>query len=179
MYMVNILMVEAETGGFDTGISRSGMFTSDEIVDQKYLELIKDIPLLEGCEWSYNINEIDQGKMDEKLIKTAHPILPDSIELIVNGVKQKIGSDFNISEGNTIHLMKPTPIILEGWISVEDRPPPQGQPVFGIDDECEGVPYTFIHFHGFAGDIFVKYESRGQKAKPTHWLPFTVKMPEK
>ena len=57
LYRVNILMVEAETGGFDTGISRSGMFTSDEIVDQKYLELIKDIPLLEGCEWSYNIND--------------------------------------------------------------------------------------------------------------------------
>ena len=52
-------MVEDETGGFTTGIGRSGIFTEEEIKEDKHKELIKGIEMIEGCYWSYNIEWLD------------------------------------------------------------------------------------------------------------------------
>lgn len=46
-------MVEKETGGFVSGISRSGDYSEQEFNNKKYLELIYGIEILENCEWDF------------------------------------------------------------------------------------------------------------------------------
>ena len=55
---VNFKMCEDETGGFTTGISCTGVFTNSEIEQGKHNELIKDIELIDGCSWYYEITKI-------------------------------------------------------------------------------------------------------------------------
>lgn len=54
------LMVENKTGGFTTGIARTGIFTDAEIKEGKHKELIKGIKLIKGCYWTYSINPQDK-----------------------------------------------------------------------------------------------------------------------
>lgn len=56
--IVSYMMVENETGGFTTGIGVKGEFTEQEFNNGKHKELIKDIPLIDGCYWTYHLKWI-------------------------------------------------------------------------------------------------------------------------
>lgn len=47
-------MVDSLTGEPTTGFSYSGLYFEDEINDNKHKELMKEIPLINGCEWFYS-----------------------------------------------------------------------------------------------------------------------------
>jgi hypothetical protein len=50
---ITAFMVEKETGGYVSAISKSGDYSEQEFKDKKYLELIEGIEVLENCEWDY------------------------------------------------------------------------------------------------------------------------------
>lgn len=71
-------------------------------------------------------------------------------------------------------------ILLEGWISVEDRLPDTCDAVFVLDDPNPGWLYIGNYWDKKRGWTVVgDDEYEGEITVPTHWLPFTVKMPEK
>lgn len=73
---------------------------------------------------------------------------------------------------------EPKPIILEGWISVEDRLPDGNRG----DVLCLDAKYDDVYIAGFTRvDENCHYfmDPHAEFMTPTHWLPFTVKMPEK
>ena len=57
MIEVHYMMVENDTGGFTTGISRTATFTGKEIESKEYEKLIEGIELLEGCYWCYSMKK--------------------------------------------------------------------------------------------------------------------------
>ena len=69
------------------------------------------------------------------------------------------------------------PIILSGWISVEDRDPDNGQYVIMID-KFDEIPYSGQFKDGYFIDPKMSIWDDNMH-HPDFWLPFTVKMPEK
>lgn len=75
--------------------------------------------------------------------------------------------------------INPTPITLEGWISVKDRLPEEGQmciilETYGYDEH----PFISRYEKGYFLDPHKSWYEDNMFS-PDYWLPFTVKMPEK